>query len=352
MGNIRLVLLYIFLIFLPSSLFGQDDNVITPMEKYLTENDIAKLEKARVLFGKSNKLKKQIAKEDKRIKKYFQKRKKKGERKSVKAKRMRTEQALTYIKAYRVVYDVYVAKINACKYEFSSDKEEIKSLLEETYNNFKSANKIVISYKGKKKRKLKRLEYDKLKSDFDKAKNLQVTGLENLIVAYDIYEEQGPKLKKLKDEKTAWSNAQRLNNLQAYRNYISNYPRGEYVSEAKAKIKKIETENEKNRKEREAAEAERKRLEILKNKITFQLQIVASKVPLNSKELKKYYKGTLTIKMRKEENWYKYAIGLFESYDKAKKFESKQRIRGSFVVAYKQGAKIDIKKAIEKLKKP
>jgi hypothetical protein len=80
------------------------------------------------------------------------------------------------------------------------------------------------------------------------------------------------------------------------------------------------------------------------------LQIAASRVPLNkdmihniSAELDKY-----NCEEKLERNWYKYSIGPYNSYFEAMQVRDNVRIKGSFVVAFVNGRKINANEALVK----
>jgi hypothetical protein len=76
------------------------------------------------------------------------------------------------------------------------------------------------------------------------------------------------------------------------------------------------------------------------------VQIAASKKVIPSWQLKRIYKGNQQIKQRNYDGWFKYSVGDFTSYQEAKSFVRQTKVRGAFVVAYKNNQKIDIKEAI------
>ena len=81
--------------------------------------------------------------------------------------------------------------------------------------------------------------------------------------------------------------------------------------------------------------------------IIFRVQVAASKVPLSTKKLKKRYKGNLPTAMFKEEGWYKYIIGEFDSYYQAKEVLKTSGVKDAFIAAYKDKEnKLALKQAI------
>jgi hypothetical protein len=75
---------------------------------------------------------------------------------------------------------------------------------------------------------------------------------------------------------------------------------------------------------------------------TFRVQIAACRVPLDEKTLKGIYNGLLKVSELNEENWYKYAIGKFNTYKAARQLRDQSGIPGAFVIAYLNGKRIKI----------
>lgn len=82
--------------------------------------------------------------------------------------------------------------------------------------------------------------------------------------------------------------------------------------------------------------------------ITFKVQLAASKKKL---ELKPYnFKGLRDLSRSREDNMFKYYYGATSSYSEVKQFQETARETGyptSFVVAFRNGEKIDVKEALK-----
>lgn len=74
----------------------------------------------------------------------------------------------------------------------------------------------------------------------------------------------------------------------------------------------------------------------------FRVQISACRIPLDSESQKSVYNGELGITELNEDKWYKYAIGEFATYKKARELRDKVNIPGAFVIAYLNGKRIKI----------
>lgn len=80
--------------------------------------------------------------------------------------------------------------------------------------------------------------------------------------------------------------------------------------------------------------------------IRFRVQIAASRRKMNSNELKSLYSGSKSISMFREESWYKYYIGEYNSFYEANSICRRCNVNGAFVVAYMGDRKLILKDAI------
>ena len=83
--------------------------------------------------------------------------------------------------------------------------------------------------------------------------------------------------------------------------------------------------------------------------IIFKVQIAAHTEPLSEEYLATLYRGGLKIDLIYEENWYKYSIGRYASFDEAEATRRECEISKAFVVAYQEGRKIGTQEAIAQL---
>ncbi len=80
--------------------------------------------------------------------------------------------------------------------------------------------------------------------------------------------------------------------------------------------------------------------------VIFRIQVAASRVPLNLGQLKQIYPGDYPIEMIKEEGWYKYQFMGVRLYSDAIYLLKNVNTKGAFVVAYENGAKINLADAV------
>ena len=82
------------------------------------------------------------------------------------------------------------------------------------------------------------------------------------------------------------------------------------------------------------------------DRVSFRVQIAASMMELSSEGINKIYCTDANVYLYREEGWYKYAIGNFKNYRDAEELRKSANIGGSFIVAFKNGKKINLKEAI------
>lgn len=85
--------------------------------------------------------------------------------------------------------------------------------------------------------------------------------------------------------------------------------------------------------------------------VIFKVQIVAHTAPLSQEYLDLFYRGPLPIDLIYEENWYKYSIGVYRTFEEAEATRQDINIKKAFVVAYCDGKKVTIKEAISLVEK-
>ncbi|MBI9065902.1 MAG: hypothetical protein JEZ09_01340 [Salinivirgaceae bacterium] len=78
------------------------------------------------------------------------------------------------------------------------------------------------------------------------------------------------------------------------------------------------------------------------NKTIIVIQIAADKVPLDNNTLKEIYSGKVPINYLYEDGWHKYSFGNFKRFWPANFARRKCGVPGAFIVAYRNGEKIDL----------
>ena len=80
--------------------------------------------------------------------------------------------------------------------------------------------------------------------------------------------------------------------------------------------------------------------------VEFRVQIAAHTVQLTDEYIKTFYTGADTVREFREGTWFKYQIGSFDNFAEADKLRLRCRVPRAFVVAYQDGNKLTIKKAL------
>jgi hypothetical protein len=79
--------------------------------------------------------------------------------------------------------------------------------------------------------------------------------------------------------------------------------------------------------------------------ITFVVQIAAHIEPIPQSELSNIYRGEIKINMIREDGWYKYYLGPYQSFEEADKVMKSLNRRNIFIAAYLDGKRIGINDA-------
>ena len=81
----------------------------------------------------------------------------------------------------------------------------------------------------------------------------------------------------------------------------------------------------------------------------FKVQIAACRVKLSHEDLQIVYQGPEKIMEVFENNWFKYFIGTFTSFDEALNLRDKTNVNGIFIAAYFNGKRVKIPQYLKKL---
>ncbi|MCK5168732.1 MAG: hypothetical protein KAQ75_02545 [Bacteroidales bacterium] len=82
--------------------------------------------------------------------------------------------------------------------------------------------------------------------------------------------------------------------------------------------------------------------DIIDDDIIYKVQIAADKKTLSQNVLSRLYNGNMEIKMISEDGWNKYSIGDFNTFSEANNYKKTLGVNDAFVVAYKNGVKVDL----------
>jgi hypothetical protein len=85
----------------------------------------------------------------------------------------------------------------------------------------------------------------------------------------------------------------------------------------------------------------------LLKEVIFKVQIAAHTMPLSQEYLNLFYRGSLPIDLIYEENWYKYSVGIYQTFEEAEAIRREINIKKAFVVAYCEGRKVTTQEAVD-----
>ncbi len=291
------------------------------------------------------KAEKYVVKGDKKIKlakaiekKYAKKKKKKKkyDKKTWEAKKFRIQAEKDYLKGYQDATTVYSEIIVGA--EFFDDRDHTESqalnnsavsLIEDAEKKMSKLNKSVGDSKA-----LKKMSSSKVSSTISSARAVKEDAIDKQKEALDLVLNQGKKKEAVERDNAAWENAQSINTIEAYEDYIDAFSSGKYVSNARSMIRQLK------------AEIERNKQPVVNSDYIFKVQIAASKTALPNYELKSKYSNTAEIEKEYVNYYYKYRVGSFPTYTQAAELRDKllrSTAFDAFVVVFdKDGNQIEV----------
>jgi len=354
-----LILAFTGLLLLSYNLKSQVDvqQIIQPISFQLENDDFDEIEKAERLVNEANQMGEDLEEEDQRLEKYFAKKDKKGEKKSVYAKQYRIDRTKKYLDGLTKLHEILNERLNFAIFEYPEDQTVVNKLRNESDDLFASANQQFSPYEGLDKKALKKdYKYYSMISEFESIVQMCLSGIEKQIDAYAIWAAQTEKKQMEIADDNAWKDAQNKNTIDGYKEYLSGFPKGKYREDANEKIDELEklaAEQARLAAEREQArldsiaaaeaEAERLRLLALQNQgptgLWYSIQIMAVYFQVDSVRINEIYKGEGEVTERYEDGMYKYTVGEFDTFEEAREFR-KTISMPSFIVAFQDGERI------------
>lgn len=194
MKKLTITLLFIAAFIGANKMYAQEADLYSYMEQYLTDDEKDQVARAKSSFDKAKKLDAEIKEEDSKTEKYFSKKSKKAEKKSVDGKTIRIKQAINYEQAYGLLYNVYADKVGEGVFIYPEDEEKVNKIVEEASAENGSAAKKIKPYKSVSPKDLKKdVTYSKLQSDISGMCSLYESAIKKLIEAYNVIVDQEQK---------------------------------------------------------------------------------------------------------------------------------------------------------------
>jgi hypothetical protein len=325
-------------LFFSGSMFSQSLSY-SAAESLLDDAQMKILKNADKFINRAEKSISDAARIEDKYEKFKVKKKKKYDKKTAEAKKLRIEAERNYLKAYQDATEVWSKVINDATFYNDNDRnranalnEDALDLIDQADNKMKSYNSSIMDSKA-----LKTMPSSSVLSACNSARNFKESAFNKQKQALDLVMEQNAKKEKDEADNRAWQTAQDINTIAAYQDYINNNPDGKYVSNARQMIQMLEEEAEKD-------------TQPDVGDYKFQVQIAASRTPLSTYELRARYSNTGEIDRVKVGSMFKYRVGEFYNYADAAKFRDQltnaypyKRRETPFVVVFdKSGNQIEV----------
>ncbi len=263
---------------------------------------------------------------------------KKYEKKIWEAKKHNIDAEVKYAKAYTAATTVYSAFLNEAAFYLDSDKEEALRLDSEAMELMGNADNNLSKIKkdAGDKKDLGKMSSSKLSSELASSHKLMEDALEKQFRALELYTKQADKKKYDENDRRAWDEAQTINTIEGYQDYIANFSRGKYVAEARERMGKLKeapvVDEPDDNVNHPVANAKG---------YVFKVQIAASRKPLSHERLAEIYPQVDKIERQFIGGKYKYRIGSYPSYKQAAAERDKvvSTASGAFVVVFDKNNK-------------
>ncbi|MBR4265053.1 MAG: hypothetical protein IKQ46_03260 [Bacteroidales bacterium] len=332
-----------FLLAASTASFAQEgSDMFDILTDYINEEQSTALTKLQEDIAKGEKLVSQAETQDKANAKFLSSTKKgkakKGEKKSVEAKSLRIKAAKYYEKSFESLYDIYRSVVSDATFTYPADKTSAEQYLAEAETSLQDGSAKLKPYGKLTNKSLETTTYKTLKTDLATCKSKFEEAGKNCYRALKLYADQAAKKNKEDAADQAfWNSTVQTNTIDAYNRYISKYPNGKYVSEAKRRIANLQN----------MSKVKRVTSDNPDEGLAYRIQICADKKPWSQKKLARLYKGDLKIDERQTDGYYKYWIGCFRSYEDAQNAEQSMGLKQSFIVCFNEGVQIHITEAQE-----
>ena len=322
----------------------------------------------------------------------------KWDKKTAYAKLLRVDAATLDEEADRITYDVYADHLKNAIFHYDEDEQQVMKLTMDADNLFLEGEKKLLYYKDLEEDDFKTIQHDVLTKDISEAESLRDQAIDKQIEAFKIAIMQEEKKKKDLADDLGWQMAQADSTIEGYQKYVDEHPEGKYVMQAKNKIIELEMmadqsppggEDDGEEEEEKSSYAsvptpggdsddddsgnEEEKTNYSSSGsnggdnsggdnnystspsvatapsssgVVYRVQIIAvQRGQLSQNQIDRLYSGPEKVYERKEQGMYKYAIGNYTKFSQARSVKNSLGIQ-SFVVAFKDGQRIDLSQAI------
>ncbi|MEN9444542.1 MAG: hypothetical protein RIS47_1432 [Bacteroidota bacterium] len=263
------------------------------------------------------------------------KKRKKWESKTAKAKQARVDAQVDNGNAYAKLAGIYQRIIDSGTYLYEDDHAIAVEYLNEGNKNIKKAEARFSKYIGQKSSAFKKTEYKALVKDLEMAEQFYQTAFASYEEAIVVLNDQQQKKDKENAELQAWERAQSKNTIDGFKSYLSANPDGLHADEARAAISNLETLIL-----QQAKKIVTYRVQLLADQKVWDKQIIAQQYPmLKATDIDEWFDD--------KDGLFKYCTAKFPNYASAREFKNK--LKGNrtdvFVIAFISGYQVDITEA-------
>lgn len=263
---------------------------------------------------------------------------KKGEKKAVPAKDVRIKASKLYEKSYGALIEIYKTVIEDGIFEFQADKSAAEDYIAQAEQTIRDGSEKLAPYSKTTAKSLETTNYNKLKSDMSACKQkFQNAGMLGYEAIKLLAQQADKKQKEDAAEQSFWNSAVNTNTIDSYNRYISKYPSGKYVNDARRRIVNLQ----------QMAMVKKPTSDDVNEGLCYRIQILADTKPWSQRKLQRLYKGGLKIDERQSDGYYKYWIGCYRTYNEAQEAEQSMKLKESFIVSFNNGTQIHITEAQE-----
>jgi len=323
------------------SVAQDDQEMFDILLDYVNEEQSTALTRLREDIGKGEKLIAQAETMDKTTQKFFDSNKKgkqkKGEKKSAEQKGLRIKAQKYFLKSYEQLYEIYKAVLDDAQFEYQADQATAEDLLIQAEATLQECSTKFDPYGKLGAKTLETKPYNTLKNDMSACKQKCILAGNDCYDALKLYASQTEKKnREAAAEQNYWNQAVQTNTIDSYNGYISRYPSGKYVADAKKRIANLQ---------QAMAKTKRVTSDDPNEGLAYRIQILADKSQWNPNKLKRLYRGNLKVDETEREGFYKYWIGCFRTYAEAQAAEASMNLKESFIVCFYNGVQIHITEA-------
>lgn len=263
---------------------------------------------------------------------------KKGEKKAAPAKDVRIKASKLYEKSYGSLIEIYKTIIEDGTFEFQADKSAAEDYLAEAEQTLKDGSDKLAPYSKMNTKTLETTNYNKLKSDMSACKQkFQNAGAQAYEAVKLLAQQADKKQKEDAAEQSFWNNCVNTNTIDSYNRYLSKYPSGRYVNDARRRIANLQ----------QMAMVKKPTSDDVNEGLCYRIQILADTKPWSARKLQRLYRGGLKIDERQSDGYYKYWVGCYRTYNEAQAAEQSMKLKESFIVCFNNGSQIHVSEAQE-----